>query len=93
MDAVLPLRLHTGTRTATIDRVSTPDTTDAALIERVAERERDAFEELYVRYARSVLGLALRRLGDRGRGTRSSTLSAGSRRRPSPILPSSSRRA
>ena len=67
MDAVLPLRLHSGTRTATIDRVSTPDITDAALIERVAERERAAFEELYARYARSVLGLALRRLGDRGR--------------------------
>ena len=30
-------------------------------------RERHAFEELYSRYARSVLGLALRRLGDRGR--------------------------
>jgi RNA polymerase sigma-70 factor (ECF subfamily) len=56
-----------GTRTATIDRVSTPDTTDAALIERVAERDRTAFEELYARFARSVLGLALRRLGDRGR--------------------------
>ena len=67
MDAALSLRLHTGTRTATIDRVSTPDESDAALIERVAERERAAFQELYGRYARSVLGLALRRLGDRGR--------------------------
>ena len=67
MDAALSLRLHTGTRTATIDRVSTPDESDATLIERVAERERAAFQELYGRYARSVLGLALRRLGDRGR--------------------------
>jgi RNA polymerase sigma-70 factor (ECF subfamily) len=47
--------------------VTAPDTTDAALIERVADHERDAFEELYARYARPVLGLALRRLGDRGR--------------------------
>ena len=37
------------------------------MIERVAAREREAFEELYARFARPVLGLALRRLGDRGR--------------------------
>ena len=59
----LPLR----PRAATIALVSTPETTDGALIERVALRERDAFEELYARFARPVLGLALRRLGDRGR--------------------------
>ena len=47
--------------------MSVPEATDAALIERVADHERDAFEELYARYARPVLGLALRRLGDRGR--------------------------
>ena len=41
--------------------------TDGELIERVAGGDRDAFEELYRRYARPVLGLALRRLGDRGR--------------------------
>lgn len=40
---------------------------DGALIERIAERDRTAFEELYRRYARAVLGLALRRIGDRGR--------------------------
>ena len=40
---------------------------DAELIERVATRDHDAFEELHRRYARAVLGLALRRLGDRGR--------------------------
>jgi len=44
-----------------------PETTDGALIEGVAAREREPFEELYHRYARSMLGLALRRLGDRGR--------------------------
>ena len=41
--------------------------TDGELIERVGAGDRDAFEELYRRYTRPVLGLALRRLGDRGR--------------------------
>lgn len=41
--------------------------TDGELIERVGGGDRNAFEELYRRYARPVLGLALRRLGDRGR--------------------------
>ena len=41
--------------------------TDGDLIERVGDGDRDAFEELYRRYTRPVLGLALRRLGDRGR--------------------------
>jgi RNA polymerase sigma-70 factor, ECF subfamily len=40
---------------------------DGELIERIAGGDRPAFEELYRRYSRSVLGLALRRLGDRGR--------------------------
>ena len=40
---------------------------DGQLIERVADGDRPAFDELYRRYARPVLGLALRRLGDRGR--------------------------
>ena len=41
--------------------------TDGQLIEQIAGGDREAFEELYGRYARAVLGLALRRLGDRGR--------------------------
>jgi RNA polymerase sigma-70 factor, ECF subfamily len=41
--------------------------TDGELIERIALGDKPAFEELYRRYARAVLGLALRRLGDRGR--------------------------
>ncbi len=41
--------------------------TDGELLERVGVGDRTAFEELYRRYARAVLGLALRRLGDRGR--------------------------
>src|SRR4029079_13543311 len=42
-------------------------TTDAELLVRVGERDRAAFEELYHRYVRSVMGIALRRLRDRGR--------------------------
>jgi RNA polymerase sigma-70 factor, ECF subfamily len=48
-------------------RVHEPSVSDGELIERVAEGDRPAFDELYQRYARAVLGLALRRLGDRGR--------------------------
>ena len=43
------------------------DATDSALLIRVAERDRAAFELLYHRYVRSVFGLALRRLRDRQR--------------------------
>jgi RNA polymerase sigma-70 factor (ECF subfamily) len=43
------------------------DATDTALLLRVAERDRAAFELLYQRYVRSVFGLALRRLRDRQR--------------------------
>ena len=52
-----------------VQRVETTgDTpTDGQLIERIAAGDGDAFEALYRRYARAVLGLALRRLGDRGR--------------------------
>jgi RNA polymerase sigma-70 factor, ECF subfamily len=44
-----------------------PVATDAELIQRAADGDRSAFEQLYHRYARPVFGLALRRLGDRGR--------------------------
>lgn len=54
-------------RVASIGTVTFEELTDGDLIERVAERNRGAFEELYRRYTRPVLGLALRRLGDRGR--------------------------
>ena len=50
-----------------IRRVSHAEVTDGDLIERVGDGDRSAFEELYRRYTRPVLGLALRRLGDRGR--------------------------
>jgi len=63
--ALAPCWAHT--RVVTIELVRAPDLTDGQLIERVADGDRPAFEELYRRYARAVLGLALRRLGDRGR--------------------------
>jgi RNA polymerase sigma-70 factor, ECF subfamily len=44
-----------------------PVTSDGDLIQRAAGGDRSAFEDLYRRYARPVFGLALRRLGDRGR--------------------------
>jgi RNA polymerase sigma-70 factor, ECF subfamily len=45
-----------------------PDSaTDSELLVRVAEHDREAFELLYHRYVRSVMGIALRRLRDRGR--------------------------
>jgi RNA polymerase sigma-70 factor (ECF subfamily) len=62
-----PFRLPTATKAATIPEVSTLNPTDEELLERVGRLDHDAFEVLYRRYSRSVLGLALRRLGDRGR--------------------------
>jgi RNA polymerase sigma-70 factor, ECF subfamily len=43
-----------------------PDATDAELLARVGQHDREAFELLYGRYVRPVFSLALRRLGDRG---------------------------
>jgi RNA polymerase sigma-70 factor (ECF subfamily) len=43
------------------------DLTDGELIRRTGDGDRGAFEVLYRRYSRPVFGLALRRLGDRGR--------------------------
>jgi RNA polymerase sigma-70 factor, ECF subfamily len=40
---------------------------DERLLERIADGDHDAFEILYRRYARPVLALAQRRLGDAGR--------------------------
>jgi RNA polymerase sigma-70 factor (ECF subfamily) len=52
---------------ATMPPVAVLEPTDEDLLARVADGDRDAFGDLYQRYARAVLGLALRRLGDRGR--------------------------
>jgi RNA polymerase sigma-70 factor (ECF subfamily) len=48
-------------------RTIAPVDLDGELIQRTAVGDRGAFEDLYRRYARAVFGLALRRLGDRGR--------------------------
>jgi RNA polymerase sigma-70 factor (ECF subfamily) len=40
---------------------------DSDLIQRVAGGDRDAFTELYRRFARPVFGMAMRHLGDNGR--------------------------
>src|SRR5579864_7629559 len=42
------------------------DPSDAELLARGGQRDREAFEVLYGRYVRPVFSLALRRLGDRG---------------------------
>jgi RNA polymerase sigma-70 factor, ECF subfamily len=69
MDAVVALRIDLPRRwSAASIRAMTPESrTDAELIGLIAGGDRRAFEELYRRYARSVLGIALRRIGDRGR--------------------------
>ena len=40
---------------------------DGELIQRAGAGDQTAFDKLYRRYSRPVFGLALRRLGDRGR--------------------------
>ncbi len=51
----------------TISPVQGGSPTDGELLARIGRGDGGAFELLYRRYARAVLGLALRRLGDRGR--------------------------
>ena len=58
--------LRPGAEAATMPRVS-ERVSDGDLIQRVGSGDRNAFEVLYRRFARPVFGLALRRLGDRGR--------------------------
>jgi RNA polymerase sigma-70 factor, ECF subfamily len=70
MDAALSVfrpTLRPARRPASIRVVQEEELSDGVLIERVGDGDRDAFDELYRRYSRPVLGLALRRLGDRGR--------------------------
>jgi RNA polymerase sigma-70 factor, ECF subfamily len=67
MDVAVRYPLPQAPRTATMPHVTAVETTDGELLSRVGGGDRAAFEELYRRYARPVLGLALRRLGDRGR--------------------------
>jgi len=44
-----------------------PAESDSRLLERVAGGDRDAFTELYRRFARPVMAMAVRQLGDNGR--------------------------
>lgn len=60
-------RLPARAEAATMPAVAVNDCTDGELITRSADGDRGAFEVLYQRYSRPVFGLALRRLGDRGR--------------------------
>ena len=65
--ALNSMRLPRAAEPATIQRVAANDCTDGELIRRTADGDRGAFDVLYRRYSRPVFGLALRRLGDRGR--------------------------
>src|ERR1051325_105409 len=69
MDLALdaPCRLPSAPERTTIRRVEASTLSDGELIQLVVAGARGAFELLYRRCARPVLGLALRRLGDRGR--------------------------
>ncbi|MEP6893132.1 MAG: sigma-70 family RNA polymerase sigma factor, partial [Gaiellaceae bacterium] len=69
----LPVRTSTPTSlplaaaTDSIPDVDGATLTDGDLLGRIGIGDSEAFEELYRRYARAVLALALRRIGDRGR--------------------------
>jgi len=60
-------RLPAPAARASMRSVASNDLSDGELICLTAEGDGDAFEILYRRYARPMFGLALRRLGDRGR--------------------------
>src|SRR5438105_7921345 len=62
-----PRRLPAKPRFATMQPMSANEASDGELIRRAGDGDRGAFEVLYHRYSRPVFGLALRRLGDRGR--------------------------
>jgi RNA polymerase sigma-70 factor (ECF subfamily) len=69
MDLVVtaPRSMPSSAQSGTIPSVTGGTPTDEDLLVRVGDGDHLAFEELYGRYARPVLGLALRRLGDRSR--------------------------
>jgi RNA polymerase sigma-70 factor (ECF subfamily) len=59
-------RLRAVPADAATPAVDASEASDADLLARVGEHDREAFEILYGRYVRPVFSLALRRLGDRG---------------------------
>ena len=65
--AAFGLRLPPAAPRVTMSVLSNSDVSDGELILRVGSGDRSAFDALYRRYSRPVFGLALRRLGDRGR--------------------------
>jgi len=65
--AAVAWRLPHAPARATMSVLLYSDVSDGELIRLVGSGDRGAFEALYRRYARPVFGLALRRLGDRGR--------------------------
>ena len=67
MDMALRIALPAAAKQAITIPVRAAPLTDGELIELVGTGDREAFDELYRRYSRAVFGLALRRLGDRGR--------------------------
>lgn len=67
MEIALCPALPSEPRAASIPSVNGTPSSDGELIVRVAARDRSAFEELHRRFARSVFGLSLRRIPDRGR--------------------------
>jgi RNA polymerase sigma-70 factor (ECF subfamily) len=56
-----------GGRTERLGQENGAGLSDGELLARTGTGDRAAFEVLYQRYSRTVFGLALRRLGDRGR--------------------------
>jgi RNA polymerase sigma-70 factor (ECF subfamily) len=66
MELALDLRAQSSTkRTASLAPAA--QCNDGELLQRIADRDREAFDVLYRRFVRPVFALALRRLGDRGR--------------------------
>jgi len=67
MELAVALPTPIGAAGSGLPRRRSGEPSDGELLQRVGDGDRSAFELLYKRYARAVLGLALRRLGDRGR--------------------------
>jgi RNA polymerase sigma-70 factor (ECF subfamily) len=67
MELAVALPTSIGAAGSALPRRRSGEPSDGELLQRVGDGDRSAFELLYKRYARAVLGLALRRLGDRGR--------------------------
>ena len=67
MELAIALPTPIGAAGSATPRHRAAEPSDGELLQRVGDGDRTAFELLYKRYARAVLGLALRRLGDRGR--------------------------